>query len=151
MGNLDWPKFRRFWFPVILYSGIIFYVSSVPYVRTPLQEVQFDKIMHILEYIPFGFLVARGLWNAKGSISGKTLLTAVFLVSFLFSAGDEFHQAFFESADGFLFHDKAKNVVYLVEAYAYSLLRDKHSVDVVVAGGGVGTCPHPLAFFIKTP
>lgn len=94
MANWKWSKFQRFWFPVILYSGIIFYVSSVPNVKTPLQEIQFDKVLHILAYVPFGLFVARGIINTWGSPSYRMLLGAVLLASFFYGLSDEFHQSF---------------------------------------------------------
>lgn len=87
-------KFLKFWFPVILYSGIIFYVSSISNVTIPLQEIHFDKILHVLEYIPFGFLVARGIWCTKPSLSGTILVIGVGLAAFLFGMSDEYHQSF---------------------------------------------------------
>ena len=85
-------KFFRFWFPVILYSGIIFYASSIPNVRAPLSEIQFDKVLHIVEFMPLGFLVARGLYSQNLAVSGNVLLVFVFLASFLYGASDEYHQ-----------------------------------------------------------
>lgn len=94
MGIPDRAKFLRFWFPVILYSGIIFYASSIPDVKMPLSEVQFDKILHILAYMPFGFLLARGIWSLNASISERMLWLLVFSISCMFGASDEFHQSF---------------------------------------------------------
>jgi len=99
MADSNWSKFHRFWFPVILYSAIIFYVSSVPNVRTPLDEVQFDKILHILAYMPFGFLLARGIKNTKPSIPKRALLWSVFVVSLLYGLSDEVHQSFVPGRD----------------------------------------------------
>jgi len=93
MRNGDLMKFLRFWFPVILYSGIIFYASSIPNVTTPLQEIHFDKFLHVFEYIPFGFLIARGIFSMKPSLSGKILVIGVGLTAFLFGISDEYHQS----------------------------------------------------------
>jgi len=87
-------KIIRFWFPVILYSGIIFCVSSVPDVTIPLSEVQFDKILHILVYLPFGFLMARGISSTGPFVSGKKLYILVVLATFLYGISDEYHQSF---------------------------------------------------------
>lgn len=87
-------KFLKFWFPVILYSGIIFYVSAQPYLKTPLPGMQFDKVLHFLEYMPFGFLSARGIYRTKPSVSGRNLLGLVVFISCLYGVSDEFHQSF---------------------------------------------------------
>ena len=99
MESWNWSKFQRFWFPVIFYSGIIFYASSVPNVKTPWQEIQFDKFLHILAYLPFGFLLARGMCNTRGSVSRGMLLGTVLLVSFLYGVSDEVHQSFVPGRD----------------------------------------------------
>ena len=88
------PNFRRFWFPAIAYSGIIFMVSSVPDVRTPLPEFGFDKFLHVLEYTPFGYLVARAMRGTWTEMTGKALGVWVGLNSFLYAASDEYHQLF---------------------------------------------------------
>jgi len=92
-------KFLKLWFPVILYSGGIFYISSIPNVRTPLPEIRFDLILHILVYTPFGFLVARGIFGSQSSVSWKMLLFLTFLISFLYGASDEYHQFFVVGRD----------------------------------------------------
>ncbi len=94
MGNLNRPKFRRFWFPVILYSGIIFCVSSLPNVTAPLPEMHLDAVFHIFIYMPFGFLLASAIYNTKTSISKGTLLGLVLFLSFLYGGSDEVHQSF---------------------------------------------------------
>jgi len=92
-------KFIKFWFPVILYSGIIFYTSSIPNVTTPLSEIQFDKLLHVLVYIPFGFLVARGIGSIKFSLSWKKIWLLVFLATFLYGVSDEYHQSLVPGRD----------------------------------------------------
>jgi len=87
-------KFIKFWFPAILYSGIIFCVSSLPNVVTPLPELQLDKILHIFIFLPFGFLVARGIDGPRPSISSRNLWILVVLASFLYGISDEYHQLF---------------------------------------------------------
>ena len=94
MGNLNRPKFQRFWFPVILYSGIIFWVSSIPNIRTPLPGVRLDVFFHVLMYIPFGFLLARAVHSTGVVIPKGALLGTVVLLSFLYGASDEIHQLF---------------------------------------------------------
>lgn len=94
MRDQRFMKFLKFWFPAILYSGIIFCVSSIANVTTPLPEVQFDKILHILVYSPFGFLVARGINGSWPDISPKSLWILVVLAAFLYGLSDEYHQTF---------------------------------------------------------
>ncbi|OGX38225.1 MAG: hypothetical protein A3C36_03905 [Omnitrophica WOR_2 bacterium RIFCSPHIGHO2_02_FULL_52_10] len=94
MGRYSWPNFTRFWFPAIVYSGIIFMASSIPDVRTPFPEFEFDKFLHVIEYAPFGFLLARAMRGTWTSMPGKALGTWVVLLSFVYAVSDEYHQLF---------------------------------------------------------
>ena len=94
MVNSRKANFLRFWFPPLLYSGIIFYISSIPHVKTPLAEIQFDKILHMAEYIPFGFLTARLIYHIRAAISGRRLGVWVFIISLVCAVSDEWHQSF---------------------------------------------------------
>jgi len=97
--NAGTKSFLTFWFPVVFYSGIIFYVSSLSHVQAPLSEINFDKVLHIVEYMPFGFLLARALKNTRKSFSGITLTGAVFVLSLLYGLSDEYHQSFVMGRD----------------------------------------------------
>jgi len=87
-------KFLRFWFPLILYSGIIFYTSSIPNVTTPLPVPYLDNIIHLLVYGLFGYLAARAIRSTGAPISGKKLVLIAFIASLFYGATDEFHQMF---------------------------------------------------------
>jgi VanZ family protein len=128
MGNSNWPKFRRFWFPVILYSVIIFCVSSVPNVKTPLSQVQFDKFLHILVYMPFGFLFARAICNTTRVIPGGMLLGVVFLASSLYGFSDEVHQLFVSGRDASMVDVFSDTLGGVVGGYVYPLFL-KHTKD----------------------
>lgn len=121
MGNWNWSKFQSFWFPVILYSGIIFCVSCVPNVKTPLQGIQFDKFLHILVYVPFGFLLARGVYNAKGSVSRGMLLGVVVFGSFLYGISDEIHQSFVPGRNADIIDTIADTIGGVAGGYIYLL------------------------------
>lgn len=88
-------KIFKFWFPVIVYSAIIFCGSSLPLKKGPLPFPYFDKLLHFLEYIPFGFLTGRALFLVKGGDQPlKGLIKSVVWLSLLYGLSDEFHQAF---------------------------------------------------------
>jgi len=87
-------KFLRFWFPVVLYSGIIFYVSSIPNLKPPISVVWGDKVFHIIEYIPFGFLVARAFVNTIDELTWGKAWFLVISIAFLYGVSDEIHQIF---------------------------------------------------------
>lgn len=87
-------KFLKFWFPVILYSGIIFYASSIPDPETPISGMHFDVLLHIILYVPFGWLTARAVSDVWPSMSGKELMIAVFFIAMLYGISDEYHQMY---------------------------------------------------------
>lgn len=87
-------KFLKFWFPVIAYSGIIFYISSLPNLKAPLERFSLDKVYHLGEYIVLGFLFTRALTHTKPTLSNKiALIVALSFVCF-YGLTDEFHQSF---------------------------------------------------------
>lgn len=88
-------KIFRFWFPVILYSAIIYYGSSLSLKKAPAPFPFFDKILHLWEYIPFGFLTGRALFHTKSkALTVRELIKWAVLLSLLYGLSDEFHQFF---------------------------------------------------------
>ena len=87
-------KFFKFWFPVILYSVIIFGVSSIPNLKAPLEQLSFDKLIHAVEYMVLGILFARAFMNTRPSVANKIAFSLVVLFCFFYGFSDEFHQSF---------------------------------------------------------
>jgi len=87
-------KFLRFWFPVIVYSGMIFMASSIEGADTPELFSHFDKVLHVLEYAVYGFLVQRALINSNNNLSINFLLFFSILICLLYGLSDEYHQTF---------------------------------------------------------
>ncbi|MBU2589738.1 MAG: VanZ family protein [Nanoarchaeota archaeon] len=89
-------KFKTFifyWLPVLLYSGLIFYLSSLSKPIPDVLLVEFsysDKLLHIIEYFILAFLVFRLLNFYKVS---KAYLYAIIL-TVLYGITDEIHQLF---------------------------------------------------------
>lgn len=93
-NNPGYKHFLKYWLPVYLYAGLIFFYSSMS--QPPLRPVILhgDKLLHLAEYAVFGYLIARA---AKNSSSVK--LKAYFRifavgVAFAYGLSDEFHQSF---------------------------------------------------------
>ncbi|MGE0268863.1 MAG: VanZ family protein [Candidatus Omnitrophota bacterium] len=87
-------NFIRFWFPVILYSGIIFYVSSLHHVPAPQKIPHFDKFCHLVEYGLFGLLLARAIKGSRPGIDRPTIIMLATIGSLLYGLSDEYHQSF---------------------------------------------------------
>ncbi len=118
------PKFLRFWFPVIAYSAIIFYVSSLPNLKAPLGPWGFDKVLHVLEYMPYGFLVARAMTSGRLGWPSYRIWWGIFLFVSFYGLSDEVHQMFVvgrESSLGDLFAD---TIGAMAGSFIYVFLRN---------------------------
>jgi VanZ family protein len=93
MGHVFW-----YWAPVVLYAGMIFYLSaqSHPDEQLPsflLKDVS-DKVLHAVEYAVLGALCYRAFrWGVSGQVASHALLFAIVTAS-LYGVTDEAHQFF---------------------------------------------------------
>ena len=86
-------KFVIFWLPVILWAGVIFYLSSIPDLKTDLdQDFLLRKIAHVVEYMILTFLIIRGLKKEKLSIKKIAIYSLIFAI--FYALTDEYHQSF---------------------------------------------------------
>jgi len=88
-------RYTSLWLPVFLWGGIIFWLSSIPYLR--ITESPWDlvlrKVAHVGEYAVLARLIARAL---SGSLfwSWRKIFVLSLVVSVLYAATDEYHQTF---------------------------------------------------------
>jgi VanZ family protein len=87
-------KLIKLWLPVIAWASLIFYLSSIPNLKTNLGfDFILRKIAHVIEYFIFTFLVYRAFQGSfKMGIFQLFIYPAT--LSFLYAASDEFHQLF---------------------------------------------------------
>ena len=95
----------RYWFPLTVYAGLIFYLSSLshPEVYVPSLVMDLgDKILHAIEYGVLGILFYRVFRHAAGSWSAGHALLLAIIASATYGLTDELHQAFvpLREADG---------------------------------------------------
>jgi len=64
-SNSFLPVFLRYWLPVLVYVAIIFALSSVANLSTPVRWKSADKAAHLVEYTLLGFLLARAFYGAR--------------------------------------------------------------------------------------
>lgn len=87
-------KFFKLWLPVIIWTSLIFYLSSIPDLKTDLKyDFILRKIAHAVEYLILTFLLYRAF---KGSfnISAFNLILYPAIISLLYAISDEIHQSF---------------------------------------------------------
>jgi len=92
-------SFLKYWAPLYIYAGLIFYLSSAP---RPIPEVgipYFDKVLHIFEYAVFGILASRAFKNSpRKTFFGNFKILAI-LASIIYGISDEIHQGFISERD----------------------------------------------------
>ena len=87
-------SFVKYWAPLYVYAGVIFYFSSI---SKPLPSINipfFDKAMHMIEYSIFGYLAARALKNSPRKKIFENFKILAVLFSIFYGISDEFHQGF---------------------------------------------------------
>ena len=87
-------KFLKYWAPLYLYAGIIFYVSSIPKPLPDISIPYFDKVLHVIEYAVFGILAARAFKSSPREILYKNFKMLAVLAAVAYGASDELHQLF---------------------------------------------------------
>jgi VanZ family protein len=80
------------WAAVLLYAGFIFYFSSLPSTKLP-SIGNYDKIIHVFEFLILGFLLSRAFDPDKKARLLKVFILAS-IVSALYGISDEIHQLF---------------------------------------------------------
>lgn len=113
-------SFLRYWIPLYLYAGIIFYFSSI---SKPLPETNipfFDKALHICEYIVFGFLASRAFKNSPRKVFFENFKSLAILVSILYGISDEFHQLFISERQFSVFDIIADAIGGIMGVYIYN-------------------------------
>jgi VanZ family protein len=87
----------RYWLPVVIYAGLIFYLSAQSRPPGPtlwLLQALGDKTVHAVEYAILGILCYRAFRHAAGTrAAGSALLLAV-VAATGYGITDEIHQVF---------------------------------------------------------
>lgn len=86
-------KFYKFWLPVLVWAGLIFVFSSIPNLKTGLeQDFLLRKIAHIVEFAILTFLLYRA--TTKEGFKTKRAIIYSFIVALFYAFSDEYHQSF---------------------------------------------------------
>jgi VanZ family protein len=83
------------WLPVLLWCGLIFFLSGIPNLRTEFGfwDLLLRKAAHMTEYAILFLLTRRAVAGSSAAFAGRAgILAAVFAI--LYAVSDEFHQSF---------------------------------------------------------
>ena len=87
--------FFSYWFPVIVYAGMIFTLSSFPLTLPEGMQVRnIDKLIHMMEYGIFGYLLARAFLEASPASLQKSFQMWAMIIAICYGFTDEIHQSF---------------------------------------------------------
>lgn len=87
----------RYWGPVGLYAGLIFFgssISSPPEAISSLLKGISDKVLHLSEYALLGALLYRACRHGAGTWMAEHAVLAAVAGSALYGLSDETHQLF---------------------------------------------------------
>jgi VanZ family protein len=93
----------RYWGPVGLYAGFIFFGSSIsnpPEVLSPIIKEFSDKALHLFEYSILGALSYRACRHASGSWVARHAVAVAVAGCALYGLSDEIHQLFVPFREG---------------------------------------------------
>jgi len=79
---------------LILYCGLIFFLSSLSQIELPSSVINFDKLLHISAYSVLGFLSYQTFINYKKESHTFISIIIPFVFSLLYGISDEIHQSF---------------------------------------------------------
>jgi VanZ family protein len=94
-------NFLKNWLLVILWMGLIFFLSHQPELKSGLPggwDFFLRKLAHILEYAVLTFLLIRAL---KGHhLTKRSVLVLAIVFAVLYALSDEYHQSFILGREG---------------------------------------------------
>ena len=86
--------------PAILYSMLIFFLSSLPQSELPpIHVFGFDKIVHFTEYLLYGMTLMLAYTRSKSLVLLENSVVVSVLTGILYAVTDEIHQLFVAGRD----------------------------------------------------
>ena len=94
---MQFKRYFNLWFPVILWCGAIFSLSSIPTLPAP-EILWWDFILkksaHVIEYAILYYFVYRAFSNNFHKPKKLLLTTYCLLFTLIYAISDEYHQSF---------------------------------------------------------
>ena len=112
-------SFLKYWLPLYVYAGIIFYFSGKPSTLPEIAIPFFDKIVHVFEFTVFGLLAARAFKNSSKSTMFENFKILAVIVSVAYGVLDEFHQGFIPERQFSVFDMIADGIGGILGAFVY--------------------------------
>jgi len=98
LKNFFIKKFLLYWLPVIVWAGAIFFLSSIPDLKSGLKEdFLLRKIAHILEFAVLTFLLFRAIFLDRPF---ATSIIYSLIIALFYAFSDELHQLFVFGREG---------------------------------------------------
>lgn len=88
------PIIIKFWLPVLLCMGFIFYTSSIPGIKIPSLFPFQDIPFHIFIYSVLSFFFSRALKNTYLNMTQAKIIVFTIIFGLIYGLSDELHQAF---------------------------------------------------------
>jgi VanZ family protein len=93
--NLKTKRYLFYILPPFLYAGIIFLLSSISHYPEAIPRFFcFDKVIHLIEYYVFGYLVMRVFADSPVTVPSRHAVVLTIFVGIFYGIGDEWHQSF---------------------------------------------------------
>ncbi|MCD6440567.1 MAG: VanZ family protein, partial [Candidatus Marinimicrobia bacterium] len=90
--------------PAILYTGLIFFLSSIQQSSIPpVRLFGFDKIVHLIEYLIYGLTLMLAYSNSKSKKIVNNAFSISLITGILYAVSDEIHQFFVPGRDMSIF------------------------------------------------
>lgn len=84
----------KFWLPVLVCMGFIFYASSLPASDIPLLFPFQDILYHLLIYLIMAYFFSRALKKTYVNIASVKIILYTVIFTIFYGTTDEFHQSF---------------------------------------------------------
>ena len=117
--------FWYYWFPVIIYCGLIFLQSSKPSPENIPDIPYLDKLLHVVAYALLGALFFRAFRTSWIKDKTKLIIVLSILSSSLYGISDELHQHFVPYRNADVMDAVADFLGSIFGSYAYQWLRIK--------------------------
>lgn len=93
-SNMNRSFWKIYW-PPLAWAAVLFIQSSIPNLSSPVKITKWDdKWIHVVIYLPLGFLLMRSLQHVRPERPMRMLVLITFILGASYGISDELHQYF---------------------------------------------------------